>query len=216
MKNLQNFYRGLILLFILFSCNNNKSPDSVKSAKDSNAMKIRNERTIKQPTDTLALIPTKADADFLVNAASGGMMEVQLGQLAQTNSTNKRVKAFGAMMVKDHGERNEKLKALASSKNITLPIAISNRQQKIVKSLQKRKGADFDRAYIRTMVSDHKGDIKDFEKEGSKGTDPQIMAFANNNLEMLHKHLDSAYILQNVLGIYDTKKIYPPLKLTYH
>jgi putative membrane protein len=206
MKILLNFFQCLTLISLLFSCNNG-SPDSVKTAKDSNAAKIDSQKTRERPSDSLAVVPPKADADFLVNAASGGMMEVQLGQLAQTNASNQRVKAFGAMMVSDHGAGGIKLKTLASAKNVTLPDAVSNQQQKEMESLQKKTGHDFDVAYISLMVSDHKDDIKEFEKEAKKGTDPQIMAFANSSLEMLHMHLDSADNLKKFLGISDIRRI---------
>jgi putative membrane protein len=212
MKNSLNFYRGLAFIFLFISCNNNSSSDSVKNAKDSNAAKISSQKGTDRSGDSLAAAPSKADADFLVNAASGGMMEVQLGQLAQSHSTNQRVKAFGAMMIKDHGEGSMTLKDLASAKNVTLPVTVSNRQQKVIDNLQKRKGIVFDKTYIHIMVSDHKDDIHEFEKEGTKGTDPQIMTFANNNLTMLRRHHDSAIALQKMLGINDIKNTVPLIK----
>ncbi|MBA4166928.1 MAG: DUF4142 domain-containing protein, partial [Chitinophagaceae bacterium] len=45
---------------------------------------------------------SEADSKFAVEAASGGMMEVQLGELAQQKASSQRVKDFGAMMVRDH------------------------------------------------------------------------------------------------------------------
>ena len=182
------------LFFLLVSCNS--SPDSVKDAKDSNAARVDSQKTVERPTDSLALVPPKADGDFLVNAASGGMLEVQLGQLAQTNGSDPGVKAFGARMVKDHGEGGEKLKTLAGAKHVTLPAAVSNDQQKEFDDLQKKNGRNFDKAYIKLMVTDHKGDIKEFEWEAQKGADPEIRAFANSNLAMLQMHLDSAMSLQ--------------------
>ncbi|SEW39093.1 putative membrane protein [Chitinophaga sp. YR573] len=208
MKNLLNFYRGLAFIFLFISCNNSSS-DSVKNAKDSNAAKIKG---TERSGNSLAASPSKADADFLVNAASGGMMEVQLGQLAQSNSTNQRVKAFGAMMIKDHGEGSITLKDLASSKNVTLPATVSNHQQKVIDNLRKKKGVNFDKTYIHAMVSDHKDDIDEFEKEGRKGTDLQIMTFANDNLTMLRRHHDSAIALQKLLGINDIKNTVPLIK----
>jgi putative membrane protein len=200
MKNLSDFYLGLTLIFLASACNSGSS-DSVKDAKDSNAAKIDSQRTTEQPRASLAVVPNKTDADFLVSAASGGMMEVQLGQLAQTNSRNQRVKAFGAMMVREHGEGGVQLKTLASAKNVVLPDAVSNAQQKEIDDLKKKKGNDFDKAYIRLMVDDHKGDIKEFEKQAGKGTDSLIRAFASSSLEMLRRHLDSADNLQGALGI---------------
>ena len=205
MKDLSNFCLGLTLIFLsgifLSSGCNNGPPDSVKNAKGSNAAKIDSQRTTEAPVTSPATVLSRTDADFLVNAASGGIMEIELGQLAQTNSRNQRVKAFGAMMVRDHGEGGVKLKTLASAKNVTLPGAVSNPQQKEIDDLKKKKGKDFDRAYIRLMVSDHKDDIKEFEKQAGKGTDSLTRAFAGSSLEMLHRHLDSANNLQEALGL---------------
>ena len=61
------------------------------------------------------------DASFYKNAAEGGIAEVEAGKLAQQKSSNPDVKNFGAMMVKDHTAANDKLKALADSKSISLP-----------------------------------------------------------------------------------------------
>ena len=59
-------------------------------------------------------------SNFAVKAANGGMMEVELGKIAQDNASSPRVKAFGAMMVKDHSEANSNLKGIANSLNIAI------------------------------------------------------------------------------------------------
>jgi putative membrane protein len=43
-----------------------------------------------------------ADQRFVDEAARGGMMEVELGQLAQKNGSSGEVKQFGQQMVTDH------------------------------------------------------------------------------------------------------------------
>jgi len=116
---------------------------------------------------------------------------------------------FGAMMIRDHGEEGVKLKTLASAKNITLPDAVSNNQQKDIERLLKKTGNEFDKAYITMMLGDHKDDIKEFEKEAKKATDPQVMSFVNNSLEMLRRHLDSANSLKRLLGINDMPAVSP-------
>jgi putative membrane protein len=60
-------------------------------------------------------------AQFIQQAAISGMSEVQLSQLALKNAQSSGVKTFATMMVKDHGVANAELKALASTKDITLP-----------------------------------------------------------------------------------------------
>ncbi len=129
-------------------------------------------------------------------AASGGVLEVQLGELAQTNAKNPRVKSFGAMMVKDHKDMGDKLTALATSRNITLPDSVSKSQQKEKERLQKMKGSAFDEAYINLMTDDHKKDVREFEQEVANGTNEAVKAFAGDNLRTLRIHSDSAASIQ--------------------
>src|SRR5215211_5864160 len=52
----------------------------------------------------------KKDKDFVLKAAGGGVMEVELGNIAQQNASSQRVKDFGSMMVRDHSKANDELK----------------------------------------------------------------------------------------------------------
>ncbi|HEY6899790.1 MAG TPA: DUF4142 domain-containing protein, partial [Puia sp.] len=157
MKIIANLFPGLAL-FLLLSCGSG-SPDSVKNAKEANDARIDSQKRNETP-DTAAVL-TKDDADFLVNATSGNQMEIELGTLAQAHSNNARVKAFGAMMVQDHGANALQLKALGAAKKLVLPDSLSNDQRKEIENLKKKTGNDFNRAYIRLMMSDHKSDIKE-------------------------------------------------------
>ena len=199
MKNLFLCCCMLLVLLALWSCNN-RSADSEKKAKAANEEKIDSQIMSNRLGDAPVTVPAKADADFLVEAASGGMTEVQLGQLAQSNSMNKGIKAFGELMIRDHREGREKLKNLAQSKNIVLPGEISTHQQRIKERLEKRKGEEFDRAYISLMIDDHRKDIREFEKAAKNAADPEIRAFAMDQLPVLNSHLDSARNLQKKMG----------------
>src|SRR5436190_16906158 len=114
MKSLIRFCCILALILVLSRCNNGPA-DSVKEVKKENNEKIDSQQ---KRIDSLASLPSKADVDFLVNAATGSMLKAQLGKLAQTNSKNPRVKHFGDMMIKEHAEASEKIKALAASKKL--------------------------------------------------------------------------------------------------
>src|SRR5262245_48711541 len=65
------------------------------------------------------------DSKFYETLAQGGLDEVELGQLAEKKASDTKIRDFGAMMVKDHSAANEQLKALAASKNVTLPTHVS-------------------------------------------------------------------------------------------
>src|SRR5690348_6596555 len=95
-----------VSLFMLGACHNS-GKSSVNNADSANAAK----------RDSGVVNLNKDEAKFMVNAANGGMTEVRLSQIAQQKSQNARVKDFADMMVRDHTQANNKLKALANAKN---------------------------------------------------------------------------------------------------
>jgi putative membrane protein len=133
-----------------------------------------------------------ADNTFVTKAAMGGMMEVQLGNYAKDHASNADVKAFGQRMVDDHSKANDELKSIAASKGITLPTSLSAKEQATYDRLTKLNGAEFDRAYMKDMVSDHRTDVAEFRRESQKGTDPEIKQFATKTLPTLEEHLKLA------------------------
>jgi putative membrane protein len=64
---------------------------------------------------------TANEKAFIMNAANGGMTEVELGKLAAEKGASQEVKDFGNQMVKDHSKANDDLKAVAGKMNITVP-----------------------------------------------------------------------------------------------
>jgi len=128
------------------------------------------------------------DSRFAMAAASGGMTEVQLGQMAKDKGSSQAVKNFGQKMVDDHGKANEELKGIAATKNITLPTSPNAKDQATITKMSGLSGAAFDRAYVKDMVMDHKKDIAAFQKESSSGKDNEIKAFATKTLPTLQEH----------------------------
>jgi putative membrane protein len=132
------------------------------------------------------------DREFIEDAAKGGLAEVQLGQLAAQKAENPDVKKFGQRMVDDHGKANDQLKQLASSKGLNLPTDLDRSARREHDKLSKLSGADFDREYMKHMVSDHKKDVKDFQKEAKSGKDADVKNFASSTLPTLQDHLQMA------------------------
>ena len=132
------------------------------------------------------------DAEFLVEAASGGMMEVELANLALQKGTSTQVKEFARMMIKDHKKANEELKALAATKNIVLPTALIDKHQRIVNDLKDKSTKTFDAKYMNAMLDDHKKDVEEFEEASKNAVDPDIRAFAAKTLPVLQEHLRMA------------------------
>ena len=128
-----------------------------------------------------------ADKNFMMNAAKGGMMEVEGGKLAAQNAQNADVKKFGNRMVTDHSKANSELMALAKEEGVALPAG---------KSAGKWKS---DKDYMAMMVKDHQTDLAEFQKEAQSGTDPDVKAFAAKGAKMVSTHLKLAQETQGKL-----------------
>ena len=128
-----------------------------------------------------------ADKTFMMNAAKGGMMEVEMGRMAAQNAQNTDVKKFGNRMVTDHSKANSELLALAKEEGVSLPGA---------KSPGKWKS---DKDYMGAMVKDHTTDLAEFQKEAKSGTDPDLKKFAEKYSKVVSAHLKMAQETQGKL-----------------
>ncbi len=149
---------------------------------------------------------TRGDMRFAREAAQGGMLEVQLGQMAVQKSSNDRIKAFGQRMIDDHTKANDQLKAVAAKDNISLPSQLDARQQAMVDRFSKMTGTPFDRVYVRDMVRDHQNDVMEFQKEADSGTNPDLRNFASSTLPVLKEHLQLAKDNERAMGITSSRE----------
>lgn len=133
-----------------------------------------------------------ADQTFAKKAASGGLAEVSLGQLAQKNAGSPQVRQFGQRMITDHTQANQELQMIAQQQNLTLPNEPDAASRTMEQRLQASTGTAFDTAYARDMVQDHQQDIADFQQEATSGKDPALKAFAQKYLPVLKQHLAMA------------------------
>ena len=139
---------------------------------------------------------SERDYRFVTEAARGGMLEVQLGQLAQQKASSQAVRDFAQRMVTDHSKANDELKQIVSTKSATPPTEISRRENFMFDRLQKLSGKDFDKAYSNHMVRDHKKDLKEFQDAAKDVTDPDLKAFAQKTAATIQGHLRMAQDLK--------------------
>jgi putative membrane protein len=163
---------------------------------------------------------------FLTKAMEANAAEVKLGELAESKAQDARVKDYAAMIVKDHTMALDKMQTLmddrvnakvARTKVDWHTMKLSPMDQKTFDRLSKLSGNDFDREFMKVMVSDHQAAIRDFEthtrSHGNTATtdntgrqkpappdntkidwvrDTDTIAFANETLPTLKNHLEMA------------------------
>jgi putative membrane protein len=177
--------KKLLLLLALFAacilqaCHGNSSDDA--------------DDTTSAVTDTSknsTIIIGKDDAQFVTNMAEACLIEIKIGNMAKQKGKDKRVKNFGAMMVKDLTKGHRQLDTLAKMKKIQLPDSISTVNEAPINALSQKAGKDFDLAYLEKMSNDYKNAIAQFEHTAKYAYDPQIKAFANHHLMTVQRHMD--------------------------
>lgn len=131
-----------------------------------------------------------SDEKFIREAALGGEAEVELGRLAAMKASNPDVKQFGQRMVDDHSKANMQLMDIAHRKNLTVATTqLAGKHKSEYDRLSKLSGAEFDRAYVKLMVDDHKKDVAEFQKAASSAKDTELRSFASQTLPTLQQHL---------------------------
>lgn len=172
---------------LVWSCNN-----SGESTDTSDTTTTVTDTASTNVNTTVSNTPlSKEDSSFVLEAAVGGLMEVQAGQIAQQNAQSQRVKDFGGMMVTDHSKANDELTSYASGHGITLPTVLPADKQKHIDAMKNMKGSAFDKHYISMMLDDHQKDVAKFKNESTGANDAQLKTWASNTLPVLQKHLDS-------------------------
>jgi putative membrane protein len=132
--------------------------------------------------------PDTTTQHFLIVASIKNLQEVSSGQLAAQKASRPEIKAFAQMMVKDHGDAEQKLLQLAKSRGIALPPAATGSIQQDLNL--KNAGSNIDQLYVHGMVSGHQNTVEVFQNYAVNGKDPAVKAWAQQMLPILKHHLE--------------------------
>ena len=142
--------------------------------------------------------PDTTAQHFLIVASIGNLQEVSASQQAVQKAKRTEVRMFGEMMVKDHGESEQQLVALAKNRGITLPAAATGGIQPDI--ALKNTGDHFDQLYVHGMVSAHGAAVQSFAAYSINGKDPAVKAWAKEMLPKLKTHHDYVSKLEKVIN----------------
>ncbi|HVW77228.1 MAG TPA: DUF4142 domain-containing protein [Alloacidobacterium sp.] len=144
---------------------------------------------VNSAANDTAMQQKMTDRSFVRKALEGGMAEVQLGQLAQQKSQSDDVKQFGQKMVQDHTQMGDQLKPIAQQLSVKEPKTLPKKDRELMAKLQALSGSQFDEAYIKAMVKDHKEDLRDFKDEAQTTQDPNLKQAAQQGSTVISQHL---------------------------
>jgi putative membrane protein len=163
--------------------------------------------SMAQDTATSAQSATKEQSNaaakqFVEQAGSSGLAEVEMGELGVKKATSGQVKAFAKQIVADHTKANEELLTAIKGKGVQVPSSRSSMHKATVEKFQQQdKGKNFDRDYMEQMVEDHKADVQLFEAAADdENLDLDLRSYAKRVLPTLRDHLKQAQTIQSKLA----------------
>src|SRR5262249_39817656 len=92
-------------------------------------------------------------------------------------------------MVDDHTKVNQQLAQIAQKEGLSMPQDLDKKHQAELDKMSQHSGAKLDQEYMSRMVSEHKDDVKAFEKQSKDGKAPSMKQFAATTLPTLNEHL---------------------------
>jgi putative membrane protein len=176
------------------SCNNN--PPAQRSGTETTDPK---EKAEDRNDTKFTQSETERDAQFLVDAYSDGLCEIEAGKQAVQFSSDKSVKDLASSMIAAHVNMNDNIKKLADRKQISVQKGLSEDQLDGIKKLKDQKGRAYSLAYLDKLIEKHKDAITLYEKAAEKATDPDIRNFFSTSLAELRKHSDMAMNVKDKL-----------------
>ena len=163
--------------------------------------------TTVTPVSARARADFKADAKFVREIAADHKLERDLGELALRKAQHEQVKRYAQQMVKDHGWMQERWVSMAARNGRPItPSYGKNHRAKLTK-LEKKSGADFDRAYMSMMVENHKDYLDYFNKEGRAARSADVRDMVNRETRVLEEHFNWAKQVGAMVGADTTAQL---------
>ena len=129
------------------------------------------------------------DKAFVAAVSQGGMYEVELGKMAQTQGGTQDIKDQGNTEAHDHDLVGQALKTAADSAGLTFPTELNDAFKSRLAKVGALSGPQFDRAYIADMKRIHAADGAQFLKESKRGSNPALRDFAATTYNIVQRHI---------------------------
>jgi putative membrane protein len=140
----------------------------------------------------LGVSPTTAD--FVKEAASSDMFEIQSSQLAEQRATDQATKDFAARMIADHQKTTNDIKGMISSGAVKaeVPTEMIPTHAALFDKLKGLNGGDFEKQYHDDQVTAHKQAVSLYERYAKGGDNTGLKDWTGKTQPILEEHLKMA------------------------
>lgn len=132
-------------------------------------------------------------ADFVKEAASSDMFEIQSSQLAAQRADGP-TKAYATQIIADHEKTSAEIKSMVQAGTVKaeIPGAMLPSHQSMLDKLKGLNGTDFTKQYHDNQVTAHKEAVSLYQRYAKGGDNDALKAMAGKTLPALEHHLKMA------------------------
>jgi putative membrane protein len=137
------------------------------------------------------------DAQFLLEALRTDIAEMQMGELAQQRAGNAEVRDYGEQLQADCSSSVQEMVGILQTLNVATPSEPTVEAQAHHDALARLSGAEFDAAFLATMITSHEEAIEKYSAQTHANPNKQLSHLATKALPVLREHLATAESLQS-------------------
>jgi putative membrane protein len=189
MKGLISVAGTIGIMILLGACGNN---ESTTSSTDSTTAKNDSTTTAQNTQPQSTKSPEQEFVNYAVPANTTEMIWLREGM---EKSGNKDIKNHARMMLKDHQQLDEKVKAFLTTKGTNLTVPAVDTTNAV--NINDKKGKDWDKAWVDKMVDDHSNLLDKLKSSQKDVKDSSLLALINNTIPTVESHLAMAKTMKS-------------------
>lgn len=147
----------------------------------------------KKENNTVVNVLNDADNNFIKLASLSNYAEIETAKVALSKTTDSSVLSFAQLMFADHTKAQSDLKTMGTIVGFTITDTIIDAAHAaFIAQLDTLTGRPFDSTYIQNQLTDHQATINFYTDEVKNGSQINVRAYANSNLQILQYHYELA------------------------
>lgn len=176
---------------VLAACGANDTADTNADDTNNAAADTTMANGTNMATDSAAMsgMPTDA-AGYLAMAGAGDLWEIESSKAFMAKSENADLEKFAQMMIDNHTQSTEKLKAAATAANLTPPAPkLDAEQQRMLDEIKAAGRSNVDEVYKRHQATAHQKTLALHQGYAANGDNEALKKAAGEIAPVVQKHI---------------------------
>jgi putative membrane protein len=136
---------------------------------------------------------------MLVTAARSSGAAASLSRITAERSSNAEVKQLAQQILKDQEQMTQEIRQLAERRKTSILPDPDEVTQTVASHLRHLSGDELDREYLKEIIGEQSKMAAKFHAESTDETDAEIREWAERQIPIFQKHLDTAQQLHDKL-----------------